>query len=98
MKRKRLTDSEIRSAVDKIRKRYGDYMVQFLKGRTALDSFEDRYIQAMRARLDLALFLHAEMTVVEELIKTHFAAHRFALDQRACRPILHVDLTSCHCH
>ena len=69
LKRKRLTDSEIRSAVDKIRKRYGNYMVQFLKGRTALDSFEDRYIQAMRARLDLALFLHAEMTVVEELIK-----------------------------
>lgn len=44
-------------------------MVQFIKDRSALESFEDRYIQAMRARLDLALFLHAEMTVVEELIK-----------------------------
>ena len=44
-------------------------MVQFLKDRSALESFEDRYMQAMRARLDLALFLHAEMTVVEELIK-----------------------------
>jgi len=44
-------------------------MVQFVKDRSALDSFEVRYIQAMRARLDLALFLHAEMTVVEELIK-----------------------------
>ncbi|MBN1685892.1 MAG: hypothetical protein JW852_04510 [Spirochaetales bacterium] len=69
MKRKRLSDSEIRSAVDKIRKRYGDYMVQFMKERSALDSFEERYIQAMRARLELALFLHAEMTAVEELIK-----------------------------
>jgi len=69
LKRKRLTDFEIRSAVDKIRKRYGDYMVQFMKDRSALESFEDRYIEAMRARLDLALFLHVEMTVVEELIK-----------------------------
>ncbi len=69
MKPKRLSDSEIRSAVDKIRKRYGDYMVQFLKERSALDAFEERYIQAMRARLDLALFLHVEMTVIEELLK-----------------------------
>jgi hypothetical protein len=44
-------------------------MVQFMKGREALIAFEDRYIEAMRARLDLALFLHAEMTAVEELIK-----------------------------
>jgi hypothetical protein len=44
-------------------------MVQFQKERSALDAFEERYIQAMRARLELALFLHAEMTVIEELIK-----------------------------
>ncbi len=69
MKRKRLSDAEIREAVEKIRKRYGDYMVQFTKDRSALDSFEERYIQAMRARLDLTLFLHAEKTVVEELIE-----------------------------
>ena len=68
MKRKRLNDTEIRSAVEKIRKRYGDYMVQFMKGRAALDAFEDRYIEVMRARMELALFLHAEMTAVEELI------------------------------
>ena len=67
-RKKRLSDSEIRSAVEKIRKRYGDFMVQFMKDRTALDAFEDRYIEVMRARMDLALFLHAEMTVVEELI------------------------------
>ena len=69
MKRKRLSDAEIRLAVDKIRKRYGDYMVQFMKDRSVLDSFEERYIQAMRARLDLALFLHAEKSVAEELCK-----------------------------
>jgi len=69
LKRKRLSDAEIRSAVDKIRQRYKDYMVQFMKDRSALDSFEQRYIEAMRARLDLALFLHAEKTVVEVLIQ-----------------------------
>jgi hypothetical protein len=69
LKRKRLSDSEIRSTVEKIRKRYGDYMVQFIKDRTALDAFEDRYIDVMRARMHLALFLHAEMTVVEDLIR-----------------------------
>jgi len=69
LKRKRLSDGEIRSAVEKIRKRYNDYIVQFLKDRSALDAFEERYIEAMRARMDLALFLHAEKTVVEELIQ-----------------------------
>lgn len=67
-RKKRLTDSEIRSAVEKIRSRYADYMVRFQKDRSALDSFEDRYIGAMRVRMDLALFLHAEKTAIEELI------------------------------
>ncbi len=40
-----------------------------MKDRSALDSFEGRYIEAMRARMDLTLFLHAEKTVAEELIK-----------------------------
>ena len=34
----------------------------------ALDAFEDRYIDALRVRMDLALFLHAEQNVVEQLI------------------------------
>ncbi len=45
-------------------------MVMYQKDRHALDSFEERYIGALRARMELALFLHAEMNVVEELIKT----------------------------
>jgi hypothetical protein len=68
-KRKRLTDAEIRSTVEKIRERYGDYMVTYQKDRSALDSFEDRYISVLRARMSLELFLHAEMTAVEEIIQ-----------------------------
>ena len=56
-------------AHQKIRKLYDDYMLNFQKDREALDSFEDRYISAMRARMGLDLFLHAERTVVEELIQ-----------------------------
>ncbi len=69
LKRKRLNDAEIRAAVEKIRIRHNDYMVEFLKGRHTLDAFENRYIEVMRARLDIAMFLHAEMTAIEELIK-----------------------------
>jgi hypothetical protein len=69
LKRKRLTDAEIRAAVDKIRVRHKDYIEKYLKGRHTLDTFEDRYIEAMRARLDMAIFLHAEMTAIEDLIK-----------------------------
>ena len=70
MRRKRLSDAEIRAAVDKIRQKYADFMVRYLKPRYALDAFEDRYIEAMRIRMELSLFLHAEMTAVEELIKS----------------------------
>jgi hypothetical protein len=68
-KRKRLTDAEIRETVEKIRGRYAAFMERFGKPRTALSAFEDRYIQAMRARMDLSLFLYTEMKVVEDLIK-----------------------------
>ena len=60
----------MRGYIDKIRKRYADFSVEFTKGTHALRAFEDRYIQALRRRMDMATFLHVEMTVVEDLIKT----------------------------
>lgn len=69
MKRAKLTDTEIRETVEKIRQQYADYMVRFLKPREALAAFEDRYIEAMRARMDLTLFLFAERGVIKELIE-----------------------------
>ena len=44
-------------------------MKTYQKDRFALDSFEDRYISAMRARMGLELFLHAEMNTIEELVQ-----------------------------
>lgn len=43
-------------------------MTRFDKPRDVLDSFEDRYIETLKARMDLSLFLHAEQNVVEQLI------------------------------
>ncbi len=68
-KKKRLTDAEIREAVEKIRKRYADYMVMYQKPRNALDAFEERYLSVLRARMELSLFLHAEKNVIEQLIQ-----------------------------
>jgi hypothetical protein len=68
LKKKKLTDSEIREAVEKIREEYSEYMTRFGKPRDALDAFEDRYIDALRVRMDLALFLHAEHNVAEQLM------------------------------
>ena len=45
-------------------------MVTFQKDRHALDSFEERYLSALRVRMELTLFLHAEINSVEELIQT----------------------------
>ena len=63
-----MTDSETREAVEKIRGEYSEYMTRFGKPRDALDAFEDRYIDSLRVRMDLALFLHAERNVVDQLI------------------------------
>ena len=69
MKKKRLSDIEIRSAVNKIRARYTDYVSLYKKDPSPAGSFEDRYIQAMRQRVDMELFLHAELSAIEDLIK-----------------------------
>ncbi len=83
LKRKRLNDSEIRAAVDKIRKRYTHYAAQYMKGTSALVAFEDRYIRAMHGRLDIAIFLHAELTAVEDLIKSKVARAAAAENRHA---------------
>ncbi len=44
-------------------------MVTYEMPREALDFFEDRYISAMRARMGLETFLHAEVAAVEALIR-----------------------------
>lgn len=68
MKRKKLTSSEIDQALDKIRKLYNDYMVRFIKSRKARKAFEERYLEALRARIDLDRFLAVEVRIIKQML------------------------------
>jgi hypothetical protein len=66
---RKLTPGEITEVVEKIRKRYDEYVSKFFKPRSLREAFEGRYIHALRARADISSFLLAEISAVEELIK-----------------------------
>jgi hypothetical protein len=65
----KLTPGEIRSAVEKIRKRYDRYTHEFHKPRSVRDAFEERYRQALASGVDISTFLMAEISAIEELLK-----------------------------
>ena len=63
-----MTPGEISSSVEKIRKRYDEYISKFFKPKSLRESFEGRYIRALRAGIDISSFLIAEISAIEELI------------------------------
>ena len=65
----KLTPHEISKAVDKIRRRYDEYIYKYFKPRSIKNAFEDRYIEAIKASTDISSFLMAEISAVEELIR-----------------------------
>ncbi len=67
-KKKKLRPVEIEAAINGIRKKYHDYRVEFLKPPEAEYLFEDRYIEALKARIDLDRFILDEIRLVETLI------------------------------
>ena len=68
MKRKKLTGREIDQALEKIRELYDHYMVRYIKGRSARKGFEERYNEALRARIDLDRFLSTEVKIIKQMI------------------------------
>jgi hypothetical protein len=66
---RKLTPGEITSSVEKIRRKYDEYISKYFKPRTLLKAFEDRYIKALRAKVDVSSFLIAEISAIEELIR-----------------------------
>ncbi len=66
---KKLTPGEIKSIVDKIRKKYDEYTYKYFKPKTLKDAFEDRYIKALRSSVDVSAFFLAEISAIEELIE-----------------------------
>ena len=69
MKKNKLSHIEVEAAVNGIRKKYNDLIVEFMKPKIIKNSFEDRYISALRARVDMGNFIYTEILVVNKLIK-----------------------------
>jgi len=69
LKKKKLSHIEVEAAVNGIRKKYNDLIVEYMKPRIIKDSFEDRYIGALRARVDMGNFIYTEILVVTNLLK-----------------------------
>jgi hypothetical protein len=65
----KLTPNEISRAVDKIRRRYDEYIYKYFKPRSIKNAFEDRYIEAIKSATDISNFLMAEISAVEELVR-----------------------------
>ena len=68
MPARKLTPGEISSSVEKIRKRYEEYISKYFKPKTLREAFEGRYIKALRGGIDISSFLLAEISAIEELI------------------------------
>ncbi|MGA2477581.1 MAG: hypothetical protein ABSG63_02390 [Spirochaetia bacterium] len=66
---RKLTPGEISSSVEKIRRRYDEYVSKFFKPRSLREAFERRYIGALRAGTDVSSFLLAEISAIEELVR-----------------------------
>jgi len=65
---RKLTPGEISSSVEKIRRRYEEYISKYFKPKTLREAFEGRYIRALRGGIDVSSFLLAEISAIEELI------------------------------
>ncbi len=68
-KKKKLSTDEIGRAVQKVRAQYNDYIIRYTKPPSIKDDFEFRYAQAKRIHADIPSFLHAEISVLNELVQ-----------------------------
>lgn len=65
----KLTEQELNAALRKIRNKYEKLITDFKKSRVLIESFEERYIRALKSKMDLTTFFIAEIEAVEELYK-----------------------------
>lgn len=68
-KNKKLSESEIDTAIQNIRKLYDDYIIQYMKGIKVKNDFEERYLHALRHRMDLSAFVRTEREVIRDMAK-----------------------------
>ena len=68
MTSRKLTPGEITSSVEKIRRKYDEYINKYFKPKSLRAAFESRYIKGLRAKVDVSSFLLAEISAIQELI------------------------------
>lgn len=78
---KKLNKGEIQRVVDKIRKKYDEYTIRFLKSPKLKYAFEHRYVDVLKKGLDIANFLSAEISVIDELIKKEISKLKISADK-----------------
>jgi hypothetical protein len=66
---RKLTPGEITAVVEKIRKKYDEYVYKYFKPKSLREAFEERYLRSLRASVDISSFLLAEIGAIEELIR-----------------------------
>lgn len=62
-----LSPAEINKVLSKIRTKYDDLILKFKKGPSLRDAFEQRYIQSLKKRVNISIFLIAEIEAVNEM-------------------------------
>ena len=65
---RKLTPGEITAVVEKIRKKYEEYIYKYFKSKSLREAFEERYLRSLRTSVDISSFLLAEIGAIEELI------------------------------
>lgn len=66
---RKLTPGEITAVVEKIRKKYDEYVSKYFKPKSLCEAFEERYLRSLRTAVDISSFLRAEIGAIEELIR-----------------------------
>ncbi|MGA2639495.1 MAG: hypothetical protein ABSG21_01175 [Spirochaetia bacterium] len=65
---RKLTPGEITSGVEKIRRKYDEYISKYFRPKTLRAAFEARYVRALQDKVDISSFLLAEISAIQELI------------------------------
>ena len=69
-KNDKLTAKEVEKALERIRRAYDDYIISYMAPIDEKSAFEDRYITALHARVDLTRFIKDEIEHLEGLKQT----------------------------
>lgn len=77
----KLSSNEINLTLTKIRNKYLSIVKNFNKSRALVEAFETRYMNALRSKMNLSVFLMAEIEAVEEIYNKEALKHELELQK-----------------